>query len=81
MLGFPNFWYQKKKKNRVLAYKEAPNTSSKFNYDTLCWERAPLGRMSAGRASVGCGGGAGVGGPGLISAIGWVGTAGAEIAK
>lgn len=37
--------------------------------------------MSAGRASVGCGGGAGVGGPGLIPAIGWVGTAGAEIAK
>lgn len=39
--------------------------------------------MSAGRASVGCGGGAGVGvgGPGLISAIGWVGTAGAEIAR
>ena len=27
---------RKKKKNRVLAYKEAPNTSSKFNYDTLC---------------------------------------------
>ena len=37
--------------------------------------------MSAGRASVGCGGEAGVGGPGLISAIGWVGTAGAEIAR
>ena len=30
------FGTKRKKKNRVLAYKEAPNTSSKFNYDTLC---------------------------------------------
>ena len=34
--GFQIFGTKRKKKNRVLAYKEAPNTSSKFNYDTLC---------------------------------------------